>query len=195
MTTPPAPPEPLDPWPARARALFPAGSNGEFGLPPNLVTVLDRGQGCRVWDTAGQPYLDMSMAWGSALVGHAHPKVLEAAAVAARDGANFAAVNRRSVQLAERLSAICPCAARVRFVASGTEATLLCLRIAHVATGRSKVLRFAGAYLSLAHDDEAINEFAGRLAEALGSLPPSYRSADHRGDDHHARHQSPTSCI
>lgn len=106
------------------------------------MTVLDRGQGCRVWDTAGQPYLDMSMAWGSALVGHAHPKVLEAAAVAARDGANFAAVNRRSVQLAERLSAICH--------PMGTK-----------------------LYLSLAHDDEAINEFAGLLAEALGWLPPS----------------------
>ncbi len=130
----------------RALAIFPGGSNGEYGFPPELVPVLARGEGCRVWDTEGRRYLDMTMSWGAALVGHTHPRVIEAAVAQARRGANFAAVNVRSVELAERMCAICPCAGRVRFVASGTEATLLCLRIAHTATGRPKVLRFAGAY-------------------------------------------------
>ena len=130
----------------RALCLFPGGSNGEYGLPPELVPVIARGEGCRVWDTDERMYLDMTMAWGAALVGHAHPRVIEAATTQARHGANFAAINPRSVELAERLCAICPCAERVRFVASGTEATMLCLRIAHAATGRPKVLRFAGAY-------------------------------------------------
>jgi glutamate-1-semialdehyde 2,1-aminomutase len=107
---------------------------------------LDRGEGCRVWDTEGREYLDMTMAWGAALVGHAHPKVVEAATRQARDGANFAAVNKRAVELAERIRAVSPCAEKVRLVASGTEATMLCLRVAQAATGRSKVLKFEGAY-------------------------------------------------
>ncbi len=130
----------------RALARFPAGSNGEYGIPPELVPVLARGRGCRVWDTEGREFLDMTMAWGAALVGHAHPKIIEAAARQAADGANFAAVNHRAVELAERIAAISPCAERIRFVASGTEATMLCLRIAQAATGKPKVLKFEGAY-------------------------------------------------
>jgi glutamate-1-semialdehyde 2,1-aminomutase len=132
----------------RERALksFPAGSNGEYGIPAELVPVLQRGKGCRVWDTEGREFLDMTMAWGAALVGHAHPKVIEAATRQARDGANFAAVNARSVELAERIQSISLCAEKIRFVASGTEATMLCLRIAQAATGRPKVLKFEGAY-------------------------------------------------
>jgi glutamate-1-semialdehyde 2,1-aminomutase len=130
----------------RALALLPAGSNGEYGLPPELVPVLDRGAGCRVWDTEGREYLDLTMAWGAALVGHAHPQVVEAAARQASLGANFAAVNRRAVELAERLQSLCPWLERIRFVTSGTEATMLCLRVARGATGRPKVLKFEGAY-------------------------------------------------
>jgi glutamate-1-semialdehyde 2,1-aminomutase len=130
----------------RALARFPAGSNGEYGIPAELVPVLERGRGCRVWDTEGREFLDFTMAWGAALVGHAHPQVVEAATRAAAEGANFAAVNRRAVELAERIRALSPCAERVRFVASGTEATMLCLRIAQAATGRPKVLKFEGAY-------------------------------------------------
>lgn len=130
----------------RALDLFPGGSNGEYGLPANLIPVLTRGNGCRVWDTEGTEYLDMTMAWGAALVGHARPEVLAAAVEQAARGANFAAVNDRAVELAEQLQRLCPCAERVRLVASGTEATLLCLRIAHAATNRPKVLRFEGAY-------------------------------------------------
>jgi glutamate-1-semialdehyde 2,1-aminomutase len=130
----------------RALALFPAGSNGEYGIPAEIVPVIERGEGSRVWDTEGREFLDMTMAWGAALVGHAHPKVIEAATRQAAFGANFAAVNRRAVELAERIAAISPCVERIRFVVSGTEATMLCLRVAHAATGKPKVLKFEGAY-------------------------------------------------
>ncbi len=133
-------------WRERALAVFPAGSNGEFGIPPELIPVIARGEGCRVWDTEGRPFLDFTMAWGSALVGHGHPHVREAVTEALADGFNFAAVNRRSVELAERLQALVPCAERVRLVASGTEATMMCLRVARAATGKAKVLKFEGAY-------------------------------------------------
>lgn len=133
-------------WQQRALAVFPGASNGEFGLPTDLVPVLARGSGAHVWDTDDRDYLDMTMGWGSVLVGHAHPHVVQAAMNQAVQGTNFAAVNRRSVELAERLIDCIPCAERVRLVASGTEATLLCLRIARTATGRHKVLKFEGAY-------------------------------------------------
>lgn len=110
------------------------------------MPILARGKGPRVWDTGGREYLDFTMAWGSALVGHARPEVVEAAGRQALGGINFAAVNRRSVELAERLQSLSPCLERVRFVASGTEATMLCLRVAQAATGRAKVLKFEGAY-------------------------------------------------
>ncbi|MBX7074960.1 MAG: aminotransferase class III-fold pyridoxal phosphate-dependent enzyme [Pirellulales bacterium] len=146
--------------------LFPGASNGEFGLPRELVPVLERGAGCRVWDTAGREYLDMTMAWGAALVGHAHPKVVEAATAQARLGANFAAVNQRSIELAERLAQISPCIERVRLVASGSEATLLCVRVARAATGRPKVLKFEGAY----HGQHPIG-VASMIGPASDALP------------------------
>ncbi len=128
--------------------------------------VPERGSGARIWDTQGREFLDFTMAWGSALVGHAHPKVVEAAAAAARDGINFASLNRRSIELAERIASVSPCAERIRFVASGTEATLLCLRVAHAATGRPKVLRFEGAY----HGQHAVG-VAGMLHSRPTALP------------------------
>jgi len=130
----------------RALRFFPGGSNGEYGIPEGDAPVIERGRGCRVWDTGGREYLDMTMAWGAALIGHAHPKVLEAASAAATNGANFAAVNRPMVELAERIADLSPCVERLRFVASGTEATMLCLRTARAATGRAKILKFEGAY-------------------------------------------------
>lgn len=133
-------------WRERSLALFPGGSNGEYGIPRGAAPVLERGSGCRVWDTEGHEYLDMTMAWGAALVGHARAEVVDAATRQARSGANFAAVHRVAVELAERLAAISPFIERIRFVASGTEATLLCLRVARAATGRAKILKFEGAY-------------------------------------------------
>lgn len=134
--------------PAEQSALntFPAGSNGEFGLPPELVRVIARGQGPRVWDTEGREYVDYTMGWGSVLPGHAHPRIIEKVKRALGEGTNFAAINARAVELAERLIGQCPCLEKVRFVTSGTEATFMCLRVARAATGRRKVVKFDGAY-------------------------------------------------
>ncbi len=145
---------------------FPGASNGEFGLPHDLVPVLRRGRGCRVEDAGGRSYLDMTMAWGAALIGHAHPQVVEAVRRQAESGGNFAAINERSLELAERLISLVPCAERVRFVASGTEATMLCLRLARGATQRSKILRFEGAYHG--QHPEGV---AGMLRGRAGDLP------------------------
>ncbi len=156
----------------RALQFFPGGSNGEYGIPEGDAPVLERGQGCRVWDTGGREYLDMTMAWGAALVGHAHPKVLESAKATASKGANFAAVNRPMVELAERIADLSPCVERIRFVASGTEATMLCLRTARAATGRPKILKFEGAYHG---------QYPEGVTSLVGSDPPELPHPDSSG--------------
>lgn len=131
----------------RALAVFPGGiSNGEYGLPADDIVVMERGDGCRLWDTDGNEYLDFSMAWGSCLVGHARPEIAVAVRDQALQGSNFAYLNHQVLALAEEIRRISPAAERLRFCASGTEATMYCQRIARGFTGRDKVLKFEGAY-------------------------------------------------
>ena len=130
----------------RSLATFPGGSNGEFDLPPELSIVIERGEGCELWDSTGAVYLDFSMGWGSALVGHARPEVTESVIRQARLGANFAYVNENALALGEELCRLSTACERVRFCASGTEATMYCQRLARAFTGRRKILKFEGAY-------------------------------------------------
>ena len=131
----------------RARAVFPAGiANGEFGLPPDQLIVIECGEGCRLRDTSGKEYLDFSMGWGSCLVGHARPEVVDAVQKQAALGSNFAYLNRQVLALAEEIQRVSPASERLRFCASGTEATMYCQRLARGFTGRPKILKFEGAY-------------------------------------------------
>ncbi|MCC7016852.1 MAG: aminotransferase class III-fold pyridoxal phosphate-dependent enzyme [Rhodospirillales bacterium] len=132
---------------ARALAAFPGGiANGEFGLPRDAIVAIERGEGARLWDTAGKEYLDFSMGWGSALVGHACPEIVEAVGRQAPLGSNFAYLNTQVLALAEDIRRAAPAVERIRFCASGTEATMYCMRLARAYTGRAKILKFEGAY-------------------------------------------------
>lgn len=135
----------------RSLSVFPAGSNGEFNLPAEFASVIERGEGCELWTSDGRRMLDFSMGWGSALVGHGCREVANAVADQVRRGLNFAYVTDESLALAEELVRLSPACESVRFCASGTEATMYCLRLARAYTGRSKVLKFEGAYHG-AHD-------------------------------------------
>ncbi len=130
----------------RAEAIFPGGSLGEYNLPPELTVVLARGADATVWDTDGRAFTDFTMGWGSVLLGHAHPAVVEATRRQVGLGANFAHVSAPALELAEELRRAVACAERVRFCASGTEATAYAVRLARAYTGRPKVLKFEGAY-------------------------------------------------
>lgn len=130
----------------RSLAVFPAGCNGEFDLPPDLVRVIRRGDGCRLWTSDDREMLDFSMGWGSALVGHARPEIVAAVQQQIAAGGNFAYVTEPALALAEQLVELSPACDLVRFCASGTEATMYCLRLARAFTGRRKVLKFEGAY-------------------------------------------------
>jgi glutamate-1-semialdehyde 2,1-aminomutase len=153
----------------RALVVFPAGGNGEFNLPPDLTTVIDRGSGCELWTCDGRRMLDFSMGWGSALPGHARPEIVAAVAEQAARGANFATVSEPSLRLAEEIVRCSPACEQVRFCASGTEATMYCLRLARAFTGREKVLKFEGAYHG-AHDVS--------MASLFPSRPPKYPECD-----------------
>ena len=130
----------------RSLAVFPAGSNGEFNLPPELATVISHGKGCELWDSDGRRFIDFSIGWGSVLVGHAHPTVVEAVTRQAPLGSNFAYISENSLLLAEEIVRLSPACDALRFCASGTEATLYCQRLARAFTGRPKILKFEGAY-------------------------------------------------
>ncbi|MBI3709446.1 MAG: aspartate aminotransferase family protein [Proteobacteria bacterium] len=165
--------------PLRAQAVFPAGSNGEFNLPPELAIVIARGEGCRLWDTTGKEFLDLSMGWGSALVGHARPEVTAAVVRQAPRGGNFSYITDQALHLAEEIVRLSPACKQVRFCASGTEATFYCLRLARAHTGRSYVLKFEGAYHG-AHDVGVTSLFPDRLADFPEPVPSSAGVVDER---------------
>jgi len=171
----------------RARRVIPGGVNSPVrsfiavGGTPYFVT---RAEGARVWDVEGTEYLDLVQSYGAIIAGHAHPKVVEAVRAAAGDGTSYGAPTEREVLLAEEISRRVPSCEKVRMVSSGTEATMTALRVARGATGRTRVVKFAGnyhghgdallvqsgsavAHLDPAHSPEGIPGSAGVPATAV----------------------------
>ncbi|MBA4104940.1 MAG: aspartate aminotransferase family protein [Pirellula sp.] len=142
----------------RSLSVFPAGCNGEFNLPPRLAKVIARGEGPQLWTSDGERMIDFSMGWGSVLPGHAHPAIVEAVSQQVARGSNFAYVTEASLALAEEIVSMSPACDQVRFSASGTEATMYCLRLTRAFTGRPKILKFEGAYHG-AHDVGVVSLF------------------------------------
>jgi glutamate-1-semialdehyde 2,1-aminomutase len=105
-----------------------------------------RAEGAFLVDTDGKRYLDYVQSWGASILGHAHPAVVEAVQRAAADGTSYGAPTVREVELAEVIAARVPSVEKVRLVSSGTEAAMTALRLARGATGRSKIVKFAGCY-------------------------------------------------
>jgi glutamate-1-semialdehyde 2,1-aminomutase len=105
-----------------------------------------RGEGAYVWDVEGNRYLDFVQSYGASILGHAHPKVVEAIRNAAAEGTSYGAPTEREVLLAEEISNRVAGADMVRLVSSGTEATMSAVRVARGATGRDRVVLFSGCY-------------------------------------------------
>ena len=127
------------------------GGLGLFQLPPDLNLVIERGQGSRVWSVAGKEFIDYHLSSGPALLGHAHPAVVEAVAAQLGKGSAFYFLTAPEVALAKRLVQAIPCGEVVHYTGSGTEATFYSLRIARAFTGRNKVLKFEGSWHGM-HD-------------------------------------------
>jgi glutamate-1-semialdehyde 2,1-aminomutase len=120
-------------------------SRGAAVYSPGPV-FLERGQGSHVWDADGNEYIDFMMSFGALIQGHAHPKLIEVTSKAIAEGSHFAASTSAEVEAAERLKRMVPSAELVRFANTGTEATMLALRLARAHTRRTKFLKFEGHY-------------------------------------------------
>ncbi len=108
--------------------------------------VMQRGAGAEIEDVDGRWYTDFVGSWGPLILGHAHPEVVRAIADAASRGTTFGAPGEKEIELAERIVSSYPGLDQVRFVSSGTEATMSAIRLARGATGRDQIVKFAGCY-------------------------------------------------
>ena len=159
-------------WFARAQAVIPGGVSspvrafGSVGGTPRFVA---KAHGAVITDVEGKEYVDLVGGWGPMVLGHAHPAVVDAVIAAERDSFSFGAPCPPEVELAEaivnRLGAI----DKVRFANSGTEAVMTAVRLARAATGKAKVVKFAGCYHGHA---DALLVAAGSGVATLG-LPDS----------------------
>lgn len=136
---------------ARALKVLPQGSLGNLQVDDQYGFVIARGLGSQIWDISGNQYVDYLLGSGPMLLGHAFPKVIEAARQAMEKGSTFYAQNAYAIALAEEIVDAVPCAEQVRFTTSGTEATFQALRIARAFTKREKILKFEGAFHGM-HD-------------------------------------------
>jgi glutamate-1-semialdehyde 2,1-aminomutase len=158
---------------ARARELFPGGVNspvrafrGVGGEP----FVVDRGAGCRIWDVDGREYIDFVLSWGPLVLGHAPPVVLAALEETMRRGTSFGIPTELEVRLAESITDRMPHIEMLRFVSSGTEATMSAVRLARAVTGRDVVLKFYGGYHAHA-DSFLVKAGSGVATRGLPNSP------------------------
>ena len=131
---------------------------------------IESGEGAEIVDVDGNRYVDWMMSWGPLIAGHAHPEVVAAVTEAAGRGTSFGAPTEAEVDLAAEVVERVPSAEMVRMTSSGTEATMSALRLARAATGRDKILKFAGAYHG--HVDGLLAEAGSGLAtQGIPSSP------------------------
>ncbi len=146
---------------AKATRYIPGGTLGNLNLPQERSIIIKAGKGAHVYDVSGNEYVDYLLGSGPMILGHSHPAVTEAVREAVGLGTTFYAINEPIIHLAEELVRAIPCADKVRFTTSGTEANFQCLRVARAVRKRDKVLKFEGGY-------------HGSSDYAMISAPPSW---------------------
>lgn len=130
-----------------AERLFPGGVLGGNALPNDVRFVVSHGRGPRFWDTSGNEYIDYVLGSGALVLGHAHPAIQQAVAEQAGQGTHFFAyLNARAVDLARKVTPYIRCAERIRFTTSGSESTFHAIRLARAFSGKTRLLKFEGAY-------------------------------------------------
>ena len=117
-----------------------------FAAVGGTPLALERGRGCRGWDADGKPYIDYLQGWGSVILGDAPAVVTRAVQRQAERGLYFGTTNAAEIRLAQAITRAIPCAEKVRFVTSGTEAVMGAVRLARGVSGRDMIIRFAGSY-------------------------------------------------
>src|SRR5216683_2271548 len=159
---------------ARAKTLLPGGVDSPvraFHAVGGTPRFIARGKGSTIWDVDGNRYVDYLASWGPLIAGHAHPGVVAAIQDAATRGTSFGAPTEAEVDLARLVKQAFPSIDLVRFVSSGTEATMTALRLARAFTQRDLILKFDGGYHGHADD----------LLVQAGSGPLTFGLPDSRG--------------
>lgn len=149
----------------RARRALVGGVNSPvraFGAVGGMPVIVDRAQGARVWDVDGNAYIDFVCSWGALILGHAHPEIATALGEQALRGTSYGMTTELEIELAEILQKALPTMERVRFVSSGTEATMSTVRLARAATGRNFIVKFEGGYHG--HGDSFLTKAGSGLA-------------------------------
>jgi len=133
----------------RACELIPGGVNNPvsaFRAVGGNPIFIDRGKGSKIYDVDGNAYIDYVLSWGPLILGHSHPKVVNAIKKAAEKGTSYGAPTPLEIELAEAVLKVYPSMDKVRMVNSGTEATMSAIRVARGFTGRDKIIKFEGCY-------------------------------------------------
>ncbi len=152
----------------RAHAVLPGGSLGNVAKD----IVIERGEGSHIWDASGNEYIDYLLGSGPMLIGHSHPEVLEVVYEQLAKGTTFFANNEFAIELAEEIVNAVPCAEKVRFSSTGTEATLYAMRAARAYRRKDKILKFEGGYHGM-NDYSLMSIWPSRLEEFPQSVPGS----------------------
>ena len=127
----------------RAAKLFPDGVTHDIRYFTPFPLYMERAQGSRKWDVDGNEIIDFVMAHGALLLGHNQPQVQAAVAEQLQRGTHYGASHEAEIEWAERVQQLIPSAETVRFTSSGTEATMIAVRLARGYTGRKTLLRFS----------------------------------------------------
>lgn len=131
---------------ARAARVIPGATTNSLTQPAGAEFVIERGEGAYLIDADGHRRLDFMLGAGPLVLGHAHPRILDAIARQAQKGTHYFGLSRRPIELAERIVEHVPSAEMVRFTSSGSEATMHALRLARAVTGRQGFIKFDGAW-------------------------------------------------
>ena len=163
---------------ARAEKILIGGVNSPvraFRAVGGTPLIIDRARGSHLWDVDGREYIDYVCSWGALILGHAHPDVVAAIADQAPRGTSYGMTSALEIELAERIARALPSIERIRFVSSGTEATMSAIRAARGFTQRDLILKFAGGYHG--HSDSFLVDAGSGLATLGISSSPGVPAA------------------
>ncbi len=157
-----------------ADRVLPGSGLGSYSLADDIRLIYSHGSGSRMWDVDGNEYIDYVGGAGALILGHSHPAVVEASKAQLDRGAHmFGSLNDVAVRLAERLVDDIPCAEKIAYATTGSEATGYAMRLARAFTGRNKILKFEGAYHGN-HDYAIVSTFPKETGAYPQGAPDSY---------------------
>src|ERR1700730_16562202 len=162
----------------RAKKILVGGVNSPvrgFRAVGGTPLVIDHASGARLYDVDGREYIDYVCSWGALILGHAHPDIVTAVADQASRGTSYGMLSPLEIELGEQIARALPSIERIRFVSSGTEATMSAIRAARGFTKRDLILKFEGCYHG--HSDSFLVEAGSGLATLAISASPGVPAA------------------